>query len=161
MFNSSYNYNAQMTVDRINAQMNELEKMKQQIQQPLQQPVPNVTQNFQITPSNQSVIKYANSMEEVQRNMVIGDTPFFSNDMSIVWIKDTKNNIKTYELSEIIPKDSKDIRIEYLEAQIEELKKGMSINESNANVNESTTNANKSKESTTISTIPKYNKKSK
>jgi len=162
MFNNPYmnGYNPQITIDKINAQMNELEKMKQQLQQPIQQPT-NLTQNFQITPTNQNVIKYANSMEEVRRNMVIGDTPFFSNDMSIVWIKDTKGNIKTYELTEIIPKDEKDIKIEYLQAQIEELKKGMKSNESNAIIDESITESVESKKSDNVSTIPKYNKKSK
>ena len=125
------NYNPQPSLDRINGQIAELEKMKQQIQQPPQQPqIPaNLTQNFQIAPTNNNVIKYANSLEEVERNVVIGDTPFFSNDMSVVWIKNTKNEIKTYELNEIIPKDEKDLTIEYLQAQIEELKKGMIANE--------------------------------
>jgi len=81
--------------------------------------------------------------------------------MSIVWIKDTKGNIKTYELTEIIPKDEKDIKIEYLQAQIEELKKGMKSNESNAIIDESITESVESKKSDNVSTIPKYNKKSK
>jgi len=130
-------YNRQETVDRINAQQNELERMKQQLQQP-QQPT-NLTQNFQIAPQNHDVIRYATSMEEVQRDMVIGDTPYFSKDMSVVWIKNTKGEIKTYELNEIIPKDEKDLKIEYLQAQIEELKKGMKKNESNTNTIESDT----------------------
>lgn len=123
MYNNPYinSYNQQMTVDRINAQMNELEKMKQQLQQPIQQPT-NLTQNFQLAPTNRDVIKYASSMEEVQRDMVIGDTPFFSKDMSVVWIKNIKGEIKTYELNEIIPKDDKDIQIEMLQAQINEMK---------------------------------------
>lgn len=130
-------YNRQETVDRINAQQNELERMKQQLQQ-TQQPT-NLTQNFQIAPQNHDVIRYATSMEEVQRDMVIGDTPYFSKDMSVVWIKNTKGEIKTYELNEIIPKDEKDLKIEYLQAQIEELKKGMKKNESNTNIIESDT----------------------
>ena len=132
-------YNRQETVDRINAQQNELERMKQQLQQP-QQPT-NLTQNFQIAPQNHDVIRYAASMDEVQRDMVIGDTPYFSKDMSVVWIKNTKGEIKTYELNEIIPKDEKDLKIEYLQAQIEELKKGMKKNESNANIIESDTDS--------------------
>ena len=72
--------------------------------------------------------------------MVIGDTPFFSNDMSIVWIKSTNGEIKSYELKEIIQKDEKDIQIEYLQAQIEELKKEVKKDESNTDVNESTSN---------------------
>jgi len=119
MYNNSYGYNPQMTVDKINAQMNELERMKQQLQQP--QPT-NLTQNFQLAPTNRDVIRYANSMEEVQRDMVIGDTPFFSKDMSVVWIKNIKGEIRTYELTEIIAKDDKDIQIEMLQAQINEMK---------------------------------------
>ena len=122
-------FNRQEAVDRINAQMNELEKMKQQMQQPTPQPT-NLTQNFQLAPQNRDVIKYATSIDEVQRDMVIGDTPYFSKDMSVVWIKNTKGEIKTYELTEIIPKDEKDLQIEFLQSQIEELK-GMINNEAN------------------------------
>lgn len=132
MYNNSYGYNPQMTVDKINAQMNELERMKQQLQQP--QPT-NLTQNFQLAPTNRDVIKYANSMEEVERDMVIGDTPFFSKDMSIVWIKNTKGEIKTYELNEIVAKDDKDIQIELLQAQINEMK-GMIENAKSINTND-------------------------
>ena len=130
MYNNPYinSYNPQVSVDRINSQIAELEKMKTQMQQPIQTPT-NLTQNFQIAPTNRDVIKYATSIDEVQRDMVVGDTPYFSKDMSVVWIKNTKGDIKTYELNEIIPKDNKDLQIEYLQAQIEELKKGMIKNE--------------------------------
>lgn len=159
MYNNPYinSYNQQMTVDRINAQMNELEKMKQQLQQPQPQPT-NLTQNFQLAPTNRDVIKYASSMEEVQRDMVIGDTPFFSKDMSVVWIKNTKGEIKTYELNEIIPKDEKDIQIEMLQAQINEMK-GM-IKNARAN-DESTNEPIESKESTNVSIPRTSTKKSK
>jgi hypothetical protein len=150
-------YNPQMTIDKINEQMNELNRMKQQLQQPAQQPT-NLTQNFQIAPTNREIIKYANNMEEVQRDMVIGDTPYFSKDMSVVWIKNTKGEIKTYELNEIIAKDDKDIQIELLQAQINEMK-GM-INNAKSNdeyVNESV----KNEKSTNVS-IPRTSaKKSK
>lgn len=142
MYGYSYipqTFNKQEAVDRINANMNELERMKQQLQQP-QQPT-NLTQNFQLTPQNNNVIRYAGSMEEVQRDMVIGDTPYFSKDMSVVWVKSTNGNIKTYELNEIIPKDEKDLKIEFLQAQIEELKKGMKKDESDTNIIESNTNS--------------------
>lgn len=134
-------YNPQTTVDKINAQINELERLKSQIPQNNQQQPTNLTQNFQLAPQNHDVIKYASSMEEVQRDMVIGDTPYFSKDMSVVWIKNTKGDIKTYELTEIIPKDEKDLRIEYLEAQLEEIKKGMKKDESNTNIIESNTDS--------------------
>lgn len=130
MFNNPYlnNYSQQSNIERINNQIAELEKIKAQLpQQQVQQPT-NLTQNFQLTPVNNNVIKYAGSINDVEKSVVIGETPFFSNDMSIVWIKNTKGGIKTYELSEIIPKDEKDMQIELLQAQIDKLK-GMIENE--------------------------------
>lgn len=127
MYNNPFNiYNQQMSLDRLNEQINHLEKMKSQLQQP--QPT-NLTQNFQLAPTSRDVIRYASSLEEVQRDMVIGDTPYFSKDMSILWVKNVKGEIKTYELIEIIPKDEKDMQIEMLQEQINELKKGMVTNE--------------------------------
>ena len=123
MYNTPY-YNNQANLDRLNNQIAELEKIKAQIQQPIAQPT-NLTQNFQLAPTKRDVIKYAASMEEVQREQVIGETPYFSKDMSIVWIKNTRGGIKTYELNEIIPKDEKDLQIELLQTQLNELKKEM------------------------------------
>ena len=153
-------YNSQANLDRINAQINELEKIKSQMQQPVQTPT-NLTQNFQLAPTNRDVIRYATSMEEVQRDAVLGETPYFSKEMSVVWVKNTKGEIKTYELNEIVPKDDKDLKIEYLQAQIEELKKGMKNNESNVNVNESITNTIESEEPSNVSNVPKFSKKQK
>ena len=161
MYNNAYMpYSAQPTLDRINAQMAELEKMREQLQKPVQQPT-NLTQNFQIAPTNREVIKYASSMEEVQRDMVIGDTPYFSKDMSVVWIKNTKGEVKTYELNEIVPKDNKDLQIEYLQAQIEELRKEMKKYEPANIVDESNSKSIESEEPSNVSTISKSNKKSK
>ncbi len=162
MYNNPYmnTYSPQANIDRINNQINELEKMKQQMQQPVQPPT-NLTQNFQIAPTNRDVIRYANSMDEVQRDMVIGETPYFSKDMTVVWVKNTKGEIKTYELSEIVHKDDKDLKIEYLQAQIEELKKGLKAHESNDDVDEPVANTSEGKESTVVSTVPKSSKKPK
>lgn len=152
MYNSLYQLSPQANIDRINNQIAELEKMKSQIpQQPMQHP--SINQTFQLAPNANYTMRFANTVDEVNKEIVTADTPFFSKDMSILWIKNNKNEIKTYELKEIIPLDSKDIKIQYLEAQIEELKKGMLNNESNANVNEQVTNANESTKSSTVSTV--------
>ena len=137
MYNNPYLYNNQVSLDRINAQISELEKMKNQMQQPIQAPT-SLTQNFQLAPANKDVIKYASSLEEVQRDLVVGDTPYFSKDMSVVWIKNTKGDIKTFELKEIVQKDEKDLKIDLLQAQIEELKKEVEENAraNDVNVNE-------------------------
>lgn len=139
MYNTQY-YNNQANLDRVNNQIAELERIKMQMQQP--QPT-NLTQNFQLAPQRE-LIKYANSFEEVQKEMVIGDTPYFSKDMSILWVKNTKGEIKTYELTEIVPKDAKDMQIELLQNQINELRKEMrKYDEHITNVNdtEDTTNS--------------------
>lgn len=137
MYNNPYLYNNQVSLDRINAQISELEKMKNQMQQPIQAPT-SLTQNFQLAPTNKDVIKYASSLEEVQRDLVVGDTPYFSKDMSVVWIKNTKGDIKTFELKEIVQKDEKDLKIDLLKAQIEQLKKEVEENAraNDVNVNE-------------------------
>lgn len=123
-------YNPQASVDRINNQITELEKMKEQISHQSIQTPTNLTQNFQITPNNNTTMRYANSIDEVEKDFVIGDTPYFSKDLSVLWIKNTKGEIKAYELNEIVQKDEKDLKIELLESQLNELK-GRIANESN------------------------------
>lgn len=127
-----FGYNPQISVDRINSQIAELEKLKAQI--PNIQPI---TQNFQLAPQN--AFRYANSIDEVQKEYVTGDTPFFSKDMSVLWIKNNNGEIRTFEINEVIQKDEKDLQIEFLQAQIDELKKGNAY-EYNANTNESIKN---------------------
>lgn len=147
-------YNPQMNIDKIdkiNEQINNLEKMKSQMQQqPAQAQPTNLTQNFQLAPTSRDVIRYATSIEEVQRDMVIGDTPYFSKDMSVVWIKNLKGEIKTYELTELVEKDEKDLQIEFLMGQIDELK-GMIKNVSNV------ANDDESKDETSTSRIDEAN----
>ena len=121
-------YNPQYNVDRIDAQINSLERLKGQMSQQPNQPA--INQTFQLAPNTQQYgIKTVNDINEVKRELVFYDTPYFSKDMSVVWIKNISGDIKTYELNEIIPKDEKDIQIEILQAQIDELKKGMVVNE--------------------------------
>jgi len=120
-------YNPQMYYNKIDNQIRELEAMKGQIPQP-------ITQNFQLSGNN---IIYVDSIDEVEKTFIVNDTPFFSKDLSILWLKKSNGSIKTYELNEIVQKDEKDLKIEYLQAQIDELKKGNKY-ESNTNTNGST-----------------------
>ena len=155
MFNQLYN--PQVSLDRINNQIAELEKMKNQIQQPITPPT-NLTQNFQIAPQNRDAIRYASSIEEVQKDMVIGDTPYFSKDMSIVWVKNTSGLIKTYELNEIVPKDEKDLQIEFLMGQIEELKEKMNNEQYVTNDDATNDEGNNTKDDKSTRTTIKENK---
>ena len=154
MYNNAYqqfrNYNPNNNIyeqnmyDQIDGQIKQLQQMKEQVRNNQIQPA--INQTFQLAPTNRDVIRYATSIEEVQKESVIGETPYFSKDMSVVWVKNLKGEIKTYELNEIVLKDEKDIKIDYLIAQIEELKKGQNINERKSNINEPVTNTNESKE---------------
>ncbi len=153
-------YNPQLSIDRINSQIAELEKLKSQI--PLQSHnTPSINQTFQLASNSVDVMRYADSIDDVNKQLIISDTPFFSKDMSILWVKNIKGDVKTYELNEIVHKDEKDLKIDYLMAQIEELKKGIANNERTTDINGSITDTIEVEESTSIPTISKSNKKSK
>ena len=156
MYNNPYysNYNMQQSLDNINNNIAELEKLKAQMQSRQNQPA--INQTFQLAPSSQNSMRYANTIEDVNKEMVTGDTPFFSKDLSIVWIKNAKGEVKSYELTEIIIKDDKDIMIESLQSQINELK-GIIKNEHNANTNESTQSAS----TTDVQNVRRNKEKSK
>ena len=111
MFNTMYN--PQSFNDMIDNKIEQLKGMKMQPQQPI------INQTIQTSPS---VMKYANSLDEVNKELVIGDTPYFSKDMSVVWVKNIKGEVKTYELKEVVLKDEKDLLIESLQLQIKEMK---------------------------------------
>lgn len=153
MYNNPYYqnaYNPQVSIDRINNQIADLEKMRQQLQQPPQQQMtPNINQTFQLAPTSNNNIKYANNIEDVNKEFVIVETPFFTKDFSQMWLKNPKGEVKIYELNEIIPKDDKDILISSLQMQIEELRKEINKNAKSTNTNDDESNS--SKESTDVS----------
>lgn len=127
--NYTSNYiNQQNMYDQIDNQINQLQQMREQMKNNNQQ-TPAINQTFQLAP-NTHTIRYADTIDDVSKETIYYDTPFFSKDMSILWIKTLKGDIKTYELNELIPKDEKDMQIELLQSQIEELK-GMIKNDRN------------------------------
>lgn len=129
-------YNQQNMYDQIDSQIAQLNQMKEQMKnnsnQNQQQPA--INQTFQLAPNGHGGIRYVNSIEDVGKETVFVDTPFFSKDLSVMWIKNSNGDIKAYELNEIIQKDEKDFQIDLLTAKINELE-GMIKNESvNTNV---------------------------
>lgn len=127
MFNNPFMQ--QQNLDRINDQIKQLENIRAQMQQPAP-----ITQNFQLAPSNS--IRYANSIDEVNKTPVIGDTPFFSQDMTIMWLKKGTGEAKTYELKEIVEKDEKDLQIELLMAKIKDLEMSVNAKSNDSDVDE-------------------------
>lgn len=127
-YNTNPYYQAPTRQDNLNMideQISRLNQMKSQLtqQQPTQQHQPSINQTFQLAPTSQNTMRYVNTMDDVAKEMVFGDTPFFSKDMSVMWLKNAKNEIKTYELNEIVPKDEKDLMIENLKIQLDEMNK--------------------------------------
>ena len=127
MYNNPYmpnymnNYNQQSISDRIDGQIAQLQQMKDQMKQ--NQPT-NINQTFQLAPSNNNKIKYAGTIDDVNKEHVTEETPFFSKDLSVVWIKSPSGNIRIFEMKETKLKDEKDLLIDALMLQIEDLKKG-------------------------------------
>ncbi len=116
----------QSMYEQIDNEINNLQQMRERMknnamqnQQPIQPT--NLTQNFQIAPTNNNGIKVVNSIEDVQKELAIADTPFVNNNYSTLWIKNAKGEIRTFELNEIKPKDEKDLIIEKLQSQIYQL----------------------------------------
>ena len=120
--------------DRLDNQIQQIQQQQQSMpQMPIQQPT-NLTQNFQLAPNNaNSNFRVVTNIEDVQKEIVLTDTYFIDKDNSQMWIKNSKGDIRVFEVTEIIPKDEKDLLIENLQKQIEELKGGKSNEFSKSN----------------------------
>lgn len=136
MIQGNYMTELQNMRDRIDNQIQQVAQQQQSMQQmPMQQP--SINQTFQLSPTNgNNNFKIVNTIEDVQKEIVLADTYFLSKDNSQMWIKNTRGDIRTFTIEEIIPKDEKDLLIEDLQRQINELKGGKSnavtqYNESN------------------------------
>ena len=97
--------------------INELEK--QRIQAQYSQPTI-LNQTIQAGPTS-SGIRYAESIDDVNREMIFMDTLFVNKDFTNMWYKSPQGKVRPFLLKEIVPKDEKDLRIESLEKQVREL----------------------------------------
>ena len=71
---------------------------------------------------------YGDKREEVEKEIVVADTYFLANSLSNLWLKKSNGDVRVFSLEEIVQKDDKDLLIENLQKQIEELKGG-NVNE--------------------------------
>ena len=110
MFNLMLQYEQSLKsiIDQANGQLNQLHTSP-------------ITQNFQLSPMNN--FRIVNTKEDVEKEMVLNDTYFLGKELKDFWIKNSRGDIRSFELNEIIPKDEKDILIEKLQKQIEEMKR--------------------------------------
>lgn len=114
MFNPMLQYEQSLKsiIDQANGQLNQLHTSP-------------ITQNFQLSPINN--FRIVSSKEDVDKEMVLNDTYFLGKELKDFWIKNSRGDVRSFELKEIIPKDEKDILIENLQKQIEELRGGKDV----------------------------------
>lgn len=110
------NYSQQSLNDKID---NEIARLQQMKNHNITQPA--INQTIQLAPQNIG-IKLVNSIEDVKKEFAIADTPFINIDYSTLWIKNAKGEIRTFNIQEIKPKDEKDLIIEDLQKQLNEMK---------------------------------------
>lgn len=118
-----------------------IEKSKEQYINRFQQQ-PTLNQTIQVTPTpSQSIgLKHVKNINDVNSELVMFETPFVLDDYSTLFIKNTKGEVRTFAMEEIIPKDEKDKIIEQLRLENEELK-GMISDESTNETNDEQGNA--------------------
>lgn len=122
MYNNPYYNSAQSSMDRIDGQIRDLENMRNQLQRTVGQQ-PSINQTFQLTP-NGSGVRLVGSIEDVNRELVFADSVFISRDFSSMWIKNTKGEVRHFEIKETVEKDEKDLIIDELKARIDKLERG-------------------------------------
>ena len=143
--NQLYNFDRQIQEKR-----NEIADLeKQKIQAQFAQPTI-LNQTIQAGPQA-SGVRYAESIDDVKREMIFLDTLFVNRAFTNMWYKKPNGEIKTYLLEEFIPKDEKDIRIENLENEIKKLKE-QKENESSRSINSTTIEGTVSKTVSTTGT---------
>ena len=156
--NQFYIQDLQSMKDRIDAQIRQI----QQQGQVQQQQIPQINQNFQITPTtnnNEIQAKYVNNIDDVKNTFVMTTGLFVNKEMNTLWFKNVNGDIRTFNLQEIIEQDEKDLEIQRLKNEIENMK-GMIANvQSNADDNSKIDGAVKSKATSKLSSTSKPNAK--
>jgi len=128
MANYPYNYNPyiqdlQSMRDRIDRTMQQYQQQNQNIPQQ-----PQIHQNFQIAPVQQSELeaKFANNIDDVKNTFVMREGLFINRDVNTLWIKNINGDIKTYSLQEVVEIDPKDAEIENLKNELTSMRQLLS-----------------------------------
>lgn len=113
--------------DQWDAKIQLAQQQNQIQQQQTQTPqIPQINQSFQLAPTtntNSEVeARYAESIEEVKNTFVMKTGIFITKDSSTLWIKNVSGDIKTFKLEEIKQLDEKDIQIQQLQDELNNMK---------------------------------------
>ena len=146
--------------EKIDRQMQQMQQLNQNQMQ--QQPVPNVTQNFQLAPNpsnNELESKYVNNIDEVKGIFVMKTGVFLNKELNTLWIKNTNGDIRTFELNEIIPQDPKDIEINNLKKELQRMREMINYDNKSDVDNTDYDESNESKNAKKLSSRTKSNAK--
>ena len=100
----NYPYRNQYYLQDLQAMKDRIDNQIREYQNNSIAPQP-ITQNFQITPqqnSSELESKYVENIDEVKNTFVMKTGIFINKDYSMLWIKDTSGNIRTFTLDEVI-----------------------------------------------------------
>ena len=149
--------------EKIDRQMQQMQQLNQNQMQ--QQPTPtNLTQNFQLAPNsnnNELESKYVNNIDEVKNTFVMKTGVFVNKELNTLWIKNTNGDIRTFELSEIIQTDPKDIEINNLRQELQRMREMINYDNKSDVDNTDYDESNESKNAKKLSSRTKSNAKQK
>ena len=121
---NNYLNELQQMRDKIDKQIQQSQQAQQQ--QPIQPQVPQINQSFQLAPqqNNNSELesRYAENIDEVKNTFVMKTAIFVNKDFSTMYVKDVSGNIRTFKTEEIFEIDEKDIQIQNLQRELQEMK---------------------------------------
>lgn len=131
MYPYNNNYNQQFYMQDLQAMKDRIDKTMQQYQQSQvqnqqQQPVqPQIHQSFQLAPQgsiSEIQAKYVSDINDVKNTFVMNIGLFVNKEMNTLWLKNINGDIRIFALNEIIEQDPKDIEINNLKQELENMK---------------------------------------
>jgi len=111
--------------EKIDRQMQQIQQQNQMQQQPVPQPQPQIHQSFQLAPQSsfsEIQAKYVSDINDVKNTFVMSLGMFLNKEMTTLWLKNINGEIRTFSLNEIIEQDPKDIEINNLKQELENMK---------------------------------------
>lgn len=137
-FNPYMNYNSPISTERIDRQIEELNNLKRQIQQPVQ-PI----NNFISTGNTSDFEAHYIQGEELPENIIISRrTAFIDLNKGKLSIKEVNGDIKSYEI--VLPKTPEQIENEQLKSKLKEMEAKIHELSTNSEYGKSTFQDNKS-----------------
>lgn len=123
--NQYYMQDLQNMRDRIDKQMQQVQQMNQNQMQQQPTPQPQIHQSFQLAPQSsfsEIQAKYVSDINDVKNTFVMSLGMFLNKEMTTLWLKNINGEIRTFSLNEIIEQDPKDIEINNLKQELENMK---------------------------------------